>query len=255
MKYLLLIIAHFLGDFIFQSSTIASKKKSSLKYMALHCLIYSSFIILSLVGFGPLKNVIYVALIIIMSHIIIDFSRNIILSKLVKKQVDHKTLDFVIFIADQILHIMIIICSIHLLKGTNDFGKAVLNELLLHLSWKQLHNGIILAFLYILCLSPAAVFIKKIFILFSFQSDDDFKTKDGLIKSGYLIGVLERIIILTLGVSGQLGTIGFVFAAKSLARFNQLNDKDFAEKYLIGTLLSVVIVLFCITIGNSILIK
>jgi hypothetical protein len=58
-----------------------------------------------------------------------------------------------------------------------------------------------------------------------------------------------------LGLNGQLGAIGFVLAAKSLARFNQLNDKSFAEKYLVGTLLSVVIALFCITIGNSILIK
>ncbi|HZK72111.1 MAG TPA: DUF3307 domain-containing protein, partial [Clostridia bacterium] len=73
------------------------------------------------------------------------------------------------------------------------------------------------------------------------------------IKSGYLIGVLERVIILTLGLNGQIGAIGFVLAAKSLARFNQLNDKSFAEKYLVGTLLSVAIALFCIVIGNSVI--
>ena len=70
-----------------------------------------------------------------------------------------------------------------------------------------------------------------------------------------LIGVLERIIILTLWLNGQLGAIGFVLAAKSLARFNQLSDRNFAEKYLVGTLLSVVIALFCITLGNALLIK
>lgn len=255
MKFLLPIIAHFLGDFIFQSSTMASKKRASLKYFDLHCLIYSGFIILALIWFEPLKNVICAALIIIISHVVIDYARNMILNKLSEKQGDHKTSDFVIFIADQILHILIIICSIHLLKATNGFGKIVLNGILIHIPWKQLYNGTILVFLYILCLSPAAVFIKKIFVLFSFQNDEEPKTKDDLIKSGYLIGLLERVIILTLGLNGQLGAIGFVLAAKSLARFNQLNDKNFAEKYLVGTLLSVAIALFCITIGNSILIK
>lgn len=234
---------------------MASKKRVSLKYFALHCLIYSSFIIISLIWFGPLRNVIYAALIIIISHVVIDYIRNMTLNKLSDKQTDHKTSDFVIFIADQILHILVIVCCIYLLKQTNSFGKFILNELLIHIPWKQLHNGSIIALLYILCLSPSAVFIKKVFILFSFQNDEEIKTKDDLIKSGYLIGVLERIIILTLGLNGQLGAIGFVLAAKSLARFNQLNDKSFAEKYLIGTLLSVAIALFCITIGNSIIIK
>lgn len=255
MKYLLLIIAHFLGDFIFQSSTMACKKRTSFKYMALHCIIYSGFIILPLFLFGPFGNVSIAFLIIIISHMIIDYARNVIIDKLNRSQTDHKTFDFMIFILDQILHILIIICSMNLVNETNEFGKIILRKLLVYLSLNQIHNGIILAFLYILCLSPAATFIKKIFVLFSLQDENDLKTKDDLVKSGYLIGVLERIIILTLGISGQLASIGFVFAAKSLARFNQLNDKKFAEKYLIGTLLSVAIVLFCITLGNLILIK
>ncbi|HEY5561596.1 MAG TPA: DUF3307 domain-containing protein [Clostridiaceae bacterium] len=254
MKYLLIITAHLLGDFIFQSSTMANKKKRDLKYLTLHCIIYSGFIILSLVWFGPSENVIYAALIIIISHIIIDYTRKIILIKVSKNKKDHKTFDFVTFITVQLLHILIILCSGHMLIGNSVFGKTVLNILLSNMSWKQLHNGTIIAFLYILCLSPAAVFIKKMFVLFSFQGEND-NTKGDLIKSGYLIGVLERIIILTLGINGQLGSIGFIIAAKSLARFNQLNDKEFAEKYLIGTLLSVAIVLFCVTIGGTLLIK
>ncbi|HOD90893.1 MAG TPA: DUF3307 domain-containing protein, partial [Thermotogota bacterium] len=35
----------------------------------------------------------------------------------------------------------------------------------------------------------------------------------------------------------------FILTAKSLARFKQLNDRDFAEYYLIGTLFSVLIAL------------
>ncbi|NLL73630.1 MAG: hypothetical protein GX237_08895 [Clostridiales bacterium] len=50
--------------------------------------------------------------------------------------------------------------------------------------------------------------------------------------------MLEREIIFVLGSMGQFGVIGFVLTAKSIARFKQLEDKDFAEKYLVGTLLS-----------------
>jgi hypothetical protein len=114
-----------------------------------------------------------------------------ILKKLSEKQGDHKTSNFAIFIADQILHILIIICTIHLIKATNGFGKIVLNVILIHIPSKQLHNGAILVFLYILCLSPAAIFIKKVFVLFSFQNDEETKTKDDLIESGYLMVYLK----------------------------------------------------------------
>ena len=40
-------------------------------------------------------------------------------------------------------------------------------------------------------------------------------------------------------LSGNIGAIGFVLAAKGITRFRQLDDRDFAEYVLIGTLLSV----------------
>lgn len=55
---------------------------------------------------------------------------------------------------------------------------------------------------------------------------------------GRVIGYLERAIIFLLIVAGHVGTIGFVIAAKTLARFKELQNKDFAEYFLIGTLIS-----------------
>ena len=60
--------------------------------------------------------------------------------------------------------------------------------------------------------------------------------------------MLEREIILMLGLMGQFGAIGFVLTAKSLARFKQLENKSFAEKYLVGTLLSGGIAIVCIVV-------
>ena len=41
MDYLMLIWLHFIADFIMQSDKVALNKSSSLKYLFLHCLIYS----------------------------------------------------------------------------------------------------------------------------------------------------------------------------------------------------------------------
>lgn len=63
---------------------------------------------------------------------------------------------------------------------------------------------------------------------------------------GRLIGILERALVLTLLLVGEWGVVGFVLAAKSIARFEELKRQAFAEYYLIGTLLSV---LFAIGTG------
>lgn len=62
-------------------------------------------------------------------------------------------------------------------------------------------------------------------------------------RVGATIGVLERLIVCVLVLTGQAAAIGFVIAAKTLARFRQLDDRHFAEYYLVGTLASVTLAL------------
>lgn len=58
---------------------------------------------------------------------------------------------------------------------------------------------------------------------------------------GRVIGTLERIAVYVLVIHDQYEALGLVLAAKGLARFNNLDDRDFAEYFLIGTFLSVVL--------------
>ncbi len=62
-------------------------------------------------------------------------------------------------------------------------------------------------------------------------------------RVGATIGVLERLLIVTFVLTNATAAIGFVVAAKTLARFKQLDDRDFAEYYLLGTLASVAVAL------------
>jgi len=61
--------------------------------------------------------------------------------------------------------------------------------------------------------------------------------------TGRMIGILERALVFIFVIANNLSGIPFILTAKSLARFKQLNDRDFAEYYLIGTLFSVLIAL------------
>lgn len=59
----------------------------------------------------------------------------------------------------------------------------------------------------------------------------------GLLRAGRLIGELERFLILILALRGELTAIGFVLAAKSVARFDLA--RRHGEYFLVGTLCSV----------------
>lgn len=71
--------------------------------------------------------------------------------------------------------------------------------------------------------------------------------RDSLTNAGLWIGVLERLLIVTFILAGELGAIGFLMASKSILRFG---DRDMnhqrkqSEYILIGTLLSYCFALF-----------
>jgi Protein of unknown function (DUF3307) len=74
------------------------------------------------------------------------------------------------------------------------------------------------------------------------------RAPSGPARIGEAIGVLERLLVVVFVLTNSLAAIGFVVAAKTLARFKQLDDRAFAEYYLLGTLASV-----SIALGSSLL--
>ncbi len=58
---------------------------------------------------------------------------------------------------------------------------------------------------------------------------------------GATVGGLERLLVVVLIIGRAEVGIGLVVAAKTLARFKQLDERHFAERYLIGTLASIAI--------------
>jgi hypothetical protein len=58
---------------------------------------------------------------------------------------------------------------------------------------------------------------------------------------GRWIGIMERAMIMMLVAVGAWPAVGFIVAAKSMARFKQLDEKEFADYYIAGTLMSSII--------------
>jgi hypothetical protein len=70
-------------------------------------------------------------------------------------------------------------------------------------------------------------------------------------RVGATIGVIERLLIVGFMLTGAEAAVGFVIAAKTVARFRQLDDRDFAEYYLLGTLASVGLAIATGLIGRA----
>jgi len=92
----------------------------------------------------------------------------------------------------------------------------------------------------------------QIFKLYFSTYNPNIDKEENDVKSGSLIGSLERIVMMVLLVVGQWVGLTIVIAAKSIARFKQLEDKKFSEYYLIGTLYSIiyVIVIYYLLLGD-----
>jgi len=84
------------------------------------------------------------------------------------------------------------------------------------------------------------VLIRSVLELSSLQMRRDEDRTAGAIDvaRGRAIGALERALALTLVLLGEYGAVGWIIAAKSLARFKALEEREFAEYFLIGTLAS-----------------
>ena len=102
----------------------------------------------------------------------------------------------------------------------------------------ELILGIIYLVAYLIVIFGGAFFVG--FFLTPYRNPES----EGLSGAGRRIGMIERVIILTLALLGEFGTISFVFVAKSMARFEQLKKRQFAEYYLLGTLLSISFAIF-----------
>lgn len=207
------IIAHLLSDYIFQSDASAKEKNENgfkSRYLWKHTLITYACSMLLAFDF----NFTLCAIGIAATHFIIDGFKKV-LNK-----------GKYAFFIDQSLHLASIFVLVMLYAKyfqANPYFTI------------QNTKFIIIILGYLVCLKPANIIIREILVVAKIESISDTTTE--LANAGKLIGILERLLVLTFVVIGKLEIIGFMIAAKSILRYKDTNTIK-TEYVLIGTMLS-----------------
>jgi len=78
-------------------------------------------------------------------------------------------------------------------------------------------------------------------------SEDGAKKKEReILRGGMTIGYLERLAIIGAALVGQVAAVAIVVAIKGLGRFSELENSAARERFIIGTLASIVWAAACV---------
>ena len=216
--FIKLLLAHLLGDFIWQpNSWVKDKeaKKHKSIYLYYHILLHA---ILASILVGEIHFIPY-AILLAALHGIID---------LIKLRFQKPKTKRTWFILDQIAHVLVLIAIVLLYKG------ETINFLWFNNQFWVLITGILLL------TKPTSIFIKTIISIWHPESSNS-SNDNSLTKAGNYIGILERLFVFCFILTGHFEAIGFLLAAKSIFRFGDLKeakDRKLTEYVMIGTLMS-----------------
>ncbi|MHC0445732.1 DUF3307 domain-containing protein [Flavobacterium sp. 3-218] len=216
--FIKLLLAHLLGDFIWQpNSWVADKetKKHKSIYLYVHILLHG---VLAAILAGEIRFIPY-AVLIAVTHGTVD---------LLKLNFQKKKTKRTWFVVDQIAHILILIGIILLYQN-----KSIINF------WSDNEFWILITGL-LLITKPTSIFIKTIISIWSPESQNSHQDFS-LANAGNYIGILERLLVVCFILTAHFEAIGFLLAAKSIFRFGDLKeakDRKLTEYVMIGTLIS-----------------
>lgn len=215
-KWLLLslLVTHIIGDYYAQSDTLCQQKeihKGKSLFLYIHALIIG---ILSWAVVWQTGFIVYAAVIALL-HGLVDWIKS------------HLRQNLSVFLADQLLHLAVLVA----VSGLYAIPEKLPIQML-----GSFHDISIPLFLVglMLCGKPTNILIK--FILKKYRIGIGEACED-MKNAGALIGNLERILTVLFVLIGQYEAIGFIIAAKSLLRFKE-TDTAKTEYVLAGTFLS-----------------
>lgn len=215
---LALLLAHILGDFVFQPDRWVAKKRlqkhrSPVLYWHIGVHALAMLILLQLnfrywLGF----------MVILVSHFLID---------LLKLHLEGKYHRGWLFAMDQVAHLLIILGVVY---AYHPFA----------ISLESFYTPLSLLFLLAVfsATSVSAIVMRMLMSRWPLPEDS---AEDSLPHAGKYIGMLERLLVFGFIILNQWSAIGWLIAAKSILRFSDLSrakDRKLTEYVLIGTLLS-----------------
>ena len=229
MMFWKILLAHALTDFVLQPGVVALNKGKA-RNLVLHASVFFILSNLSLLPLFSWRSVLSLGLL-SLSHGVIDFLKYHIEKRYEKDP-------WMIFLADQALHLLGIAAVVLLLETST---WALLVDALTA-TWTDRSVFLVSSF-FILIIFGGSYFIGA--FCRGFLAPSDSKGKPGIDRAGRYLGMVERSLVLAAVLVGKIEFIGYIFAAKSIARYPEMKEESqFAEYYLIGTLTSISIAFF-----------
>lgn len=244
---LILILGHLVADFLLQSDALVQQKRGgSFAAYLKHGLAHALSTMAAAAIFAPVllrsAGFYFAVAAVCVFHLLIDFAK----IALTRSQMIADGLRA--FLADQGLHALIIAGTAMVYTHTS-IG-AVWDSL----AGIQAQRLKILAVLiiYLIAVVGSGYAIRYLLrpLLRRLPALPGESTEE-LRNAGLYIGWLERLLVLTAVVLRSPATVGLVLTAKSIVRYPEIKSGRFAEYFLIGTLLSILLAL----LGGILLLK
>jgi hypothetical protein len=220
--FLTLLLAHLISDFVIWP--LWPMKPTRLVHAALHAAVVLALLLLSGRSLGSAS---LAGLALAVSHAVLDSVK--------VKWLPNERLGFAI---DQVVHLFVLLGGAawlvsHSLGPVKDGLGQLLGSPRFHLY----------ACAYVAVVFGGGQVVQRVASYFMERIGKDLlERKPGLPEAGRYIGWLERFLILTFVVAGYGDAIGFLLAAKAVARYPEIKEDPnlhFSEYFLIGTSTSV----------------
>ncbi|BBB90498.1 MAG TPA: DUF3307 domain-containing protein [Methylomusa anaerophila] len=231
----LLILAHIISDFYLQTSRMAREKNLSSYALLQHTIIGMGTAVILTLPYGNFSLLKVIAVLGLL-HLIVDKSR----AEFDKR---HCRQRFESLLVDQMLHLLAIILSYPWLKGITP-NLAIVDGIARYFWFvnyypeiKQISESQLIVAITIICAVLINIRGVNFIVRLAIEKYGPDKPPDMYISSEF-IGRLERSIILIFVLLESYNAIGLVFAAKSIARLKEFENRDFTQYYIIGTLAS-----------------
>lgn len=238
-----LLIAHAISDFALQPKKWASEKDQFgffSRYFYYHIGVTGVMTYLACASVEG-WNCIVLALVLTAFHFAIDSSKYLIFSW--HKTRSKKDITLPGFLIDQLVHLLVI--TLVWLQYTGQFAQFgdVLEK------WSQNEKMWIIVLGLTAVTFPASIFTHIILTKWNLIGKEGKKDKRKFSRneSGKWVGIVERLLIYCFIIIGRYEIIGFLIAAKSIFRYQEIKTDDDQRRieYLItGTMIS-----FCIAIA------
>ena len=217
------IFVHLVADFMAQTSGMVAHKrrlKARSWVLYLHCLVHGGLVYL----LAPSWDLWLIPLIVVVTHFFID------LWKLYRKD------NFIFFAIDQALHLLVLFILWSVFISPSGWYKQ---------AWASVSNNTdvwLIATGYLAVTFPLSLLLSYGTKRWRISVEEGaWRGINSLSEAGKWIGIFERILVYTFVITNHFEGIGFLIAAKSVLRFNDIKGSDArkeTEYVLIGTLMS-----------------